>query len=130
MTTPLSRRAALRGLGTAVALPWLEAMVPSFARGAMANAAANGPLRMAFFYVPNGVHMQDWTPRSEGSDWEVPEILKPLAAFKDDMLVLTGLAQENGEAKGDGPGDHARALATFLTGAHPKKTDGADIKVG
>lgn len=130
MTTPLSRRAALKGLGTAVALPWLEAMVPSFARAAASASAANGPLRMAFFYVPNGVHMQDWTPKAEGSEWEVPEILKPLAAFKDDMLVLTGLAQENGEAKGDGPGDHARALSTFLTGVHPKKTDGADIKVG
>ena len=59
-----------------------------------------------------------------------PTILEPLAAFKDDLIVLTGLAQDNGEANGDGPGDHARAMATFLTGGHPKKTDGADIKVG
>src|SRR4051794_21580884 len=121
MSRPLSRRTVLRGLGTAIALPWLEAMTPAFARGAA--AAANHPLRMAFFYVPNGVHMQDWTPKAEGSGFELPEILKPMASFKDDLLVLTGLAQENGEAKGDGPGDHARALSTFLTGVHPKKTD-------
>ncbi len=126
MTTPLSRRTVLRGLGTAIALPWLEIMHRSSAFA----AAPAGPLRMAFFYVPNGVHMQDWTPKAEGALTDLPAILKPLSAYKDDLLVLTGLAQENGEAKGDGPGDHARALATFLTGVHPKKTDGADIKVG
>ncbi len=124
---PLSRRTILRGLGTSMALPFLEAMVPTFARAAL---APSNPLRMAFFYVPNGVHMQAWTPKAEGSDFEIPELLQPIAAFKDDLLVMTGLAQENGEAKGDGPGDHARAMCTFLTGAHPKKTDGADIKVG
>lgn len=128
MSTPaISRRTVLRGLGTAMALPWLEAMTPTLARAATAGSA---PLRMAFFYVPNGVHMPGWTPKAEGADYEMPEILKSMAAFKYDMLILTGLAQENGEAKGDGPGDHARALATFLTGAHPRKTDGADIKVG
>ena len=126
MTTPLSRRTVLRGVGTAIALPWLEVMT----RSSTFAAAPAGPLRMAFFYVPNGVHMQDWTPKSEGALTDLPAILKPLSAYKDDLLVLTGLAQENGEAKGDGPGDHARALATFLTGVHPKKTDGADIKVG
>lgn len=127
MSTPrLSRRAVLRGLGAAVSLPWLEAM----ARGSALASAPSGPLRMAFFYVPNGVHMPDWTPKEEGALKELPDILKPLAAFKEDFNVLTGLAQHNGEALGDGPGDHARALATFLTGAHPKKTDGADIKVG
>ena len=125
-TTPLSRRSVLRGLGTAIALPWLDVMSKA---SAFASAPAS-PLRMAFFYVPNGVHMQDWTPKDEGSLGVLPDILKPLAALKDDLLVLTGLAQNNGEALGDGPGDHARALATFLTGVHPKKTDGADIKVG
>lgn len=125
--TTLSRRTLLRGVGAAVALPWLEAMSRS---SALASPAAGGPMRMAFFYVPNGVHMQDWTPKEEGALGELPSILKPLSAFKDDFNVLTGLAQRNGEALGDGPGDHARALSTFLTGAHPKKTDGADIKVG
>ena len=126
MTTPISRRTVLRGLGTAIALPWLDAMT----RASAFAAAPAAPLRMAFFYVPNGVHMQDWTPQVEGSLTDLPAILKPMTAYKDDLIVLSGLAQENGEAKGDGPGDHARALATFLTGVHPKKTDGADIKVG
>ena len=125
-STPLSRRTVLRGLGTAVALPWLELMTKASAF----SSAPAGPLRMAFFYVPNGVHMQDWTPKAEGPLGDLPDILKPLAGLKDDLLVLSGLAQNNGEALGDGPGDHARALATFLTGVHPKKTDGADIKVG
>ena len=97
MSTPISRRTVLRGLGTAMALPWLDAMTPTFARAA---AAGSPPMRMAFFYVPNGVHMQAWTPKTEGKDFELPEILKSMAAYKDDMLVLTGLAQENGEAKG------------------------------
>jgi len=126
-TQPLSRRMVLRGLGAAVALPWLEAMSRS---SALASPVASGPMRMAFFYVPNGVHMEDWTPKEEGALGDLPSILKPLSAFKDDFNVLTGLAHHNGEALGDGPGDHARALASFLTGAHPRKTDGADIKVG
>ncbi len=125
-TPPISRRTVLRGLGAAVSLPWLDAMTKASAFA----AAPAGPLRMAFFYVPNGVHMQDWTPKEEGLLNALPDILKPMMALKDDINILTGLAQHNGEALGDGPGDHARALATFLTGAHPKKTDGADIKVG
>jgi hypothetical protein len=119
------------GLGTAIALPWLEAMAPAskaMARGL--DAAKASPLRMAFLYVPNGVHMQDWTPAAEGADFALPHILEPLNPFKDDLLVLSGLAQDNAHAKGDGGGDHARSLACFLTGVHPRKTDGANIKAG
>jgi hypothetical protein len=126
----ISRRTVLRGLGTAIALPWLDAMAPAAAR---AGAGASGPwvpTRMAFLYVPNGVHMQAWTPEKEGSDFELPAILEPLKPFRDDLLVLTGLAQHNAAALGDGGGDHARSLACFLTGVHPKKTDGADIHAG
>jgi hypothetical protein len=128
---PISRRTVLRGLGTALALPWLEAMGPltGRAKGAIEQARAT-PRRMAFLYVPNGAHMPAWTPEQDGSDFELPETLKPLAAFRDDLLVLTGLTQDNAHAKGDGPGDHARALACFLTGVHPRKTDGANIKAG
>lgn len=125
----ISRRAILRGAGAALALPWLEAMAPRSVLGSPA-AAADAPRRMAFFYVPNGVHMPDWKPKKEGADFELPWILEPLNSAKDDLLVLTGLAQRNGMALGDGPGDHARALGSFLTGAHPFKTDGANIKVG
>ena len=125
--TPISRRTILRGLGTAVALPWLEAMAP------VASAAApalDAPRRMAFFYVPNGVHMPDWTPGGSDSNLALPEILQPLAPFKDDLLVLTGLTQDGARAHGDGGGDHARSLASFLTGTHPLKTAGFGIKAG
>jgi hypothetical protein len=85
---------------------------------------------MAFLYVPNGVHMPAWRPEGVGADFALPSILEPLAAFRDELLVFSGLAQHTGEALGDGPGDHARSLSTFLTGVHPRKTDGADIRVG
>jgi hypothetical protein len=87
-------------------------------------------MRMAFVYVPNGIIMKDWTPATAGASYELTPVLKPFAPYRDKMLVLTGLAHKNGRALGDGPGDHARAGATFLTGVHPKKTEGADIKNG
>jgi hypothetical protein len=125
----ISRRSVLKGLGTAIALPWLEAMSAPAARAAGAAGTA-APLRMAFFYVPNGVHIPAWTPEAVGSSFELPATLEPLAAFQEDLVVLSGLAQQNGFALGDGPGDHARALGSFLTGAHPLKTDGAQIRAG
>src|SRR5262249_36197576 len=88
------------------------------------------PVRMAFFYVPNGKHMQDWTPKLQGADFEFPYILEPLKTFKDELLVLTGLTCDKARPNGDGPGDHARAMSAFLTGCQPKKTHGADIRVG
>src|ERR1700677_1152206 len=127
---PLSRRAVLRGLGTAIALPWLEAMDPGSAVAGGPGGVGPVPRRMAFFYVPNGVHLPDWIPKETGSNFALPATLQPLAPFKDDLLVLTGLAQHNAEALGDGPGDHARSLASFLTGTHALKTDGAGIRVG
>ncbi|WP_435008135.1 DUF1552 domain-containing protein [Tundrisphaera lichenicola] len=123
---PISRRTVLRGLGTAVALPWLEAMTP-VVRGA---SAAASPRRMAFLYVPNGVNMPDWTPAAPGALGAMPEILQPLDPFKDDLLVLTGLTQDGGRSHGDGPGDHARSMASFLTGVHPRKTSGLGIQAG
>jgi hypothetical protein len=117
-----------------MALPWLEAMsgaAETAAAGAGGQAAATGaPLRMAFFYVPNGVHLPAWTPAQAGTDFALPATLEPLAPFKDDLVVFSGLAQQNGFGLGDGPGDHARALGSFLTGAHPLKTDGANIRAG
>ncbi len=125
---PISRRTILRGLGTAIALPWLEAMAPA-ADLARRGLAGPSPRRMAFLYVPNGAHMQDWTPETFGDDFELPFILEPLAPFRDDLLVLSGLAQDGAFAHGDGGGDHARSLACFLTGVHPLKTD-SNIRVG
>jgi hypothetical protein len=118
----LSRRTMLRGMGAAVALPLLDSMTPAFA------ATSEPPVRLGFVYVPNGVTLADWTPKGEGTDFEWSRILKPLEPFRDDVLVLSGLAHKNGEALGDGPGDHARAGGSYLTGAHPRKTAGADIQ--
>jgi hypothetical protein len=131
-TARLSRRTVLRGMGAAIALPWLEAMAPaaSWVDGPGSGKDGAPPKRMAFLYVPNGVHMADWTPKDGGPGFQIPPTLKSLEAYKDDLLVLTGLAQHNAEALGDGPGDHARSLACFLTGTHPLKTDGAGIRVG
>ncbi len=119
----LSRRAVLRGLGTSIALPWLEAMTPP---GGCAPASA--PLRMAILYAPNGAHMADWTPADDGL--KLSPILEPLAGIESEILVVTGLALDPARAQGDGGGDHARAMASFLTGRHPRKTDGADLRAG
>ena len=126
--TPISRRTILKGLGTAMALPWLEAMAP--AADLAGNAAVSLPRRMAFFYVPNGVRMSAWRPEAEGAGFILPEILRPLEAFRDQLTVMSGLTQDGGRAHGDGPGDHARSLSSFLTGAHPYKTNGFNIKAG
>lgn len=120
----LPRRTVLRGMGAAVALPFLDAMSPAFA------ATSEPPRRLGFVYVPNGVVLSDWTPKGEGSDFELSRILRPLEPVKGDLVVLSGLAHKNGEALGDGPGDHARAGGSYLTGAHPHKTAGADIRNG
>jgi hypothetical protein len=85
---------------------------------------------MAFLFVPNGVHVPDWTPKTEGYGFELPYILEPLASVRDDLLVLSGLTHDKGRANGDGPGDHARSASVFLTGAQPRKTSGANIRSG
>lgn len=126
MLTPkprLPRRTVLRGMGTALALPWLEAMSAplAWARPAPREEA---PVRLAYVYVPNGVHLPDWTPAAEGKGFELPYLLEPLAEQRDQLNVLSGLTSDKARANGDGPGDHARASAAFLTGVQPKKTDG------
>ena len=102
--TLLSRRTMLHGLGTTLALPWLEAMGPLTALAAPVPQR-QFPNRMAFLYVPNGVHMPGWTPRSVGAAWELPAILEPLRAVKDDLVVLSGLTLNPARALGDGGGD-------------------------
>jgi uncharacterized protein DUF1552 len=82
------------------------------------------------FFLPNGMCMGDWTPGKEGPGFELPATLQPLEAVRDQVTVLSGLACDNARAKGDGPGDHARSAAAFLTGAHPYKTAGKGIKLG
>jgi hypothetical protein len=122
----IDRRTLLRGVGTLMALPMLEAMAPL---GVLAQSVKKSPVRMAFMFVPNGIHMPAWTPAKEGA-LELMPSMQPLAKVKDSLTVLTGLTQHNAFALGDGGGDHARSSAAFLTGCHPRKTDGADIKAG
>src|SRR5262245_45504491 len=131
MNTRLSRRTILRGLSCAMGLPLLDAMLPRTILGAESSgSAARPPVRMAFISFPNGAIMPAWRPEGEGTSFELKETLAPLTDVKSDVTIITGLAQDNGRAKGDGPGDHARSASTLLTGAHPVKTAGANIKVG
>lgn len=122
------RRLFLRGLGTAVALPLLDAMVPAFA--APAEAAANSPTRLLFTYMPIGATMREWFPKGTGKNYQISRILTPLEEFRGDFSVLSGLDHHNANSLGDGGGDHARAGACYLTGVHPKKTAGSDIHAG
>jgi hypothetical protein len=134
----ISRRTVLRGLGTAIALPWLEAMTPQrgIAAGLSGDRKALAPLevepiRVAFFYVPNGMHMPDWKPQGpDGQEFELGPTLKPVESFREKLNVFSGLALRNAESLGSGPGDHARSNAAFLTGAHPKKTNGNNLRNG
>src|SRR5262245_37706119 len=123
----ISRRTVLRGIGTVVALPWLEAMSP---RSLAAAAATPPPRRMAVVYVPNGAILPDWIPATEGTGFELPSILEPMAPFREEMLVLSGLTCDKARANGDGAGDHARAASAFLTGAQARKTAGANFRSG
>jgi hypothetical protein len=119
----LARRTFLRGMGAAVALPFLDAMAPAM------SAAPRAPVRMAITYVPNGIIMQDWNPSYEGRLETLPRILKPMEPLKDDILLLGNLTHNAGRALLDGPGDHGRCSATYLTGVHVKKSL-VDIRCG
>jgi Protein of unknown function (DUF1552) len=115
----LSRRTLLRGMGAAVALPFLDAMVPAFA-----TAAATTPVkRFGVVYHPNGVIYDKWLPTGLGSNYELSLTLQGLQKFKDNLTVITGLFSDPAEANGDGGGDHSRACGTYLTGVHVKKSD-------
>ena len=124
----LERRTFLRGMGLSMGLPLLEVMQPKTAFGAAPTG--DGAHRMAFVFFPNGAIMQQWTPEESGDAYQLSDTLSALEDFQSDFNVISGLAQDNGRAKGDGPGDHARCASTYLTGAHPYKTSGADIRVG
>lgn len=121
----VSRRTLLRGLGVSMALPWLPSLAPR-----VKGATATAPVRMAWIFFPNGTNADRWLPEGEGTDWKLTPSLEPLADLRSDFLVLRGLAQNNAAALGDGPGDHARSAAAFLTGAHPYKTAGSRIRAG
>jgi hypothetical protein len=127
----LPRRTFLRGLGATMALPLLDSMRP-------VAAAATSPIRLGYVYTPNGIvgacdkspRPFMWTPKTVGANFEFSPTMKALEPYRHELNVFSGLAQVTGRALGDGPGDHARATATFLTGVHPYKTGGADFRLG
>jgi hypothetical protein len=125
----LPRRTFLRGIGATIALPLLDGMIPAF--GARARAAAVPVRRLGAVYVPNGMNMNAWTPAAEGAGFELAPILQSLAPVRNRIVVLSGLAcNEANQRPGEGAGDHSRAAASFLSGVHAKRTEGADIRNG
>ncbi|HYP07968.1 MAG TPA: DUF1552 domain-containing protein [Bryobacteraceae bacterium] len=119
----IPRRAFLRGLGTAVALPFLDSMTPAL------SAATKAPVRMGFVYVPNGIDMQNWNPSYAGKLAELPRILKPLEPYKEDITLVGNLTHNAARAWLDGGGDHGRCCGSYLTGVHVRKTT-VDIQAG
>ena len=134
-TKALPRRTFLRGVGATLALPLLDSMMPALSRVAAAGKPA---VRLGYVYTPNGIvgacdkspRPFMWTPKTVGENFAFSPTTKALEPFRNHVNIISGLAQVTGRALGDGPGDHARASATFLTGVHPYKTGGADFKLG
>jgi hypothetical protein len=122
----LSRRSMLKGLGAAISLPFLDSMTPAFAASTLPGGA---PLRLAWFYVPNGIDMRHWTPAEEGPLAALPELLAPLDPVKKDLLVLSNLTANWGRPLLVGAGDHGRAAAAYMTGMMVHRTT-TDLKLG
>ncbi len=124
----LHRRTFLRGAGVTLALPLLDAMVPALS--ALSQSAGEPIRRLGFVYVPNGVNVAKWSPTGETGALALSPTLQPLEKFRDSVVAFSRLACVPGEAFGDGAGDHARATASWLSGVHCKKTQGADVRAG
>src|SRR6266849_621800 len=115
----LPRRTFLRGMGAAIGLPFLDAMVPALAQG----QAKRSPIRMALIYMPNGMEMRHWNPAYEGPLGDLPQTLQPLEPVRRDILMLSNFTHAQGRTfAGEGGGDHGRCCPAYLTGVHPKKT--------
>jgi hypothetical protein len=124
----LPRRTFLRGIGTTLALPLLDAMIPALSP--IVKTAAAPVRRLGFVYIPQGANMPQWKVKGEGADFEWSPILQPLAPFRKHVHVLSGLAHKQAESLGDGEGDHARATTAWLTGIHGKRTEGDAVRAG
>lgn len=123
----IPRRTFLRGAGATLALPFLDAMVPAFAAS---DAMAVRPLRLGYVYLPVGRIMDNWIPRTVGTDFELSPTLAPLAPFRNQLLVLSGLDIKAVDLVSGERGDpHGRRSAAYLTGVHPKRTGSAGISV-
>jgi len=131
-----SRRTFLRGVGACLALPTLESFLPgpklmaAMAGSPLAVGPSGMPLRMAFVQFANGANQERWAPKGEGRDYALNETFQPVADLKDKFQVISNLHHNSAKNLGDGPGDHARAGAAFLTGVHAWKTNGAKLKLG
>ena len=115
----IPRRTLLRGIGAALALPTLDAMIP-----ALASTSGKPIKRLGIIYVPNGMRMDHWTPSTVGSGFEFPSILKPMEPFRDQLQSLSGLWGVDGE------GPHARASTRFLTGVASTRDNGSNLRAG
>ncbi len=122
----MGRRMLLKGRGAALSLPFLDAMTPAFAASTVPGGK---PVRLAWFYLPNGIDMRNWTPAAEGPLGELPGILAPFQSLKNDVLVLSNLTANWGRPLLVGAGDHGRALAAYMTGVEVYRTAGADLKL-
>src|SRR5262249_20365857 len=122
--TALPRRTVIRGLGAALALPFLDAMVPAL------TAQAKSAPRFTAVYIGNGVNPFDWIPPTTGAGFEYSPTLKPIEAFRKNTLVLSGLDNFPGSDQGDVGGQHPRATPAFMSCMHPKQTEGADVRAG
>jgi hypothetical protein len=120
----LPRRTFIRGMGAAVALPFLDAMMPAM------KAQTKSAPRFTAIYCGNGANMLDFTPATTGVDFEMSQTLKPIEAFRDRMLIVTGLDNYQATDQGDVGGQHPRAAPAFMSCAHPKQTEGADVQAG
>ncbi|WP_428098907.1 DUF1552 domain-containing protein [Candidatus Rariloculus sp.] len=122
----IPRRTFLRGMGAGVALPLLDAMVPAM------SATPAATTRYSFLHVPHGASPGYWVPQGVGKDWKLSPILAPLAPFKDQVTVISGTdhLMATSLTPEESAGDHSRTAAVFLSGAHPKRTEGQDIHGG
>ena len=125
----LPRRTVLRGIGATIALPFLDAMAPALT--ATARTAATPIPRLGFVYAPNGMFLPNFHPAGAGGrGYAITPILKPLEAYRDQMVVVSGLSNNGVVSPNEGGGVHTRAHGGWLSGVLPKRTEGADIRVG
>jgi hypothetical protein len=118
----LSRRTLLRGAGVSIALPFLDAMLP--AQTPIRGSAAAPPSRFSFIYIPHGMIMDEFTPATDGKNFEITNILTPLAPFKERLTVVSGM--EAAPAGGGSAGDHMRSASAYLSGNPPRKNAGSN----
>lgn len=124
----LPRRTFLRGMGAALGLPLLDAMAPALT--ALSRTAAAPPLRLGFVFVPNGLILRDFLPRTAGRGFDLPRILAPLAPYREQLTVVSGLANAAGDALDASSGPHSRGSGCWLSGMRARRTEGADIEAG